>query len=214
MPSWDWPYSKGEVQVYGPKGSLMARGDGLLFQSATKSTTLENPEGQPVEIPPLPPEKKNGIAYFVWCIRNHKPIEGAAAPELNVAVNEILEAAKESIRTGRSIELLPASPGEASQLYTEGPVILSDTKGLDFGPYLARVVFVVRQNWYAAIPETAQKGQKGRVSVVFEIMRDGSVPQMRLVNSSGSDPLDQAALASIRASTPFRACHVNLRGVT
>ena len=86
---------------------------------------------------------------------------------------------------------------------TEGPVILSDTKGVDFGPYLARVVYAVRQNWYAVIPESARLGEKGRVAVVFEILKDGSVPQLRLVASSGADPLDRAALSGIRASAPF-----------
>jgi TonB family protein len=86
---------------------------------------------------------------------------------------------------------------------TEGPIILSDTKGVDFGPYLARIVWTVRRNWYAVIPESARLGQTGRVAVVFEILKDGSVPQLRLVGSSGFDPLDRAALSGIHASVPF-----------
>jgi TonB family protein len=86
---------------------------------------------------------------------------------------------------------------------TEGPLILSDTLGVDFGPYLARVVFVVKRNWYSMIPESARLGEKGRVSIVFEILKDGTVPQLRLVASSGADPLDRAALAGIHASIPF-----------
>jgi len=86
---------------------------------------------------------------------------------------------------------------------TEGPIILSDTRGVDFGPYLSRIVYIVRQNWYAVIPESARLGEKGRVAIVFEILKDGSVPQLRLVASSGSDPLDRAAVAGIRASIPF-----------
>jgi TonB family protein len=86
---------------------------------------------------------------------------------------------------------------------TAGPIILSDTLGVDFGPYLARVVFVVKRNWYSVIPESARLGEKGRVSIVFEILKDGTVPQLRLVASSGADPLDRAALAGIRASIPF-----------
>jgi TonB family protein len=86
---------------------------------------------------------------------------------------------------------------------TEGPIILSDTLGVDFGPYLARVVYIVRRNWYSVIPESARLGEKGRVGIVFEILKDGTVPQLRLVASSGSDPLDRAALAGIRASIPF-----------
>jgi protein TonB len=68
---------------------------------------------------------------------------------------------------------------------------------------LARVVYVVRRNWYAVIPESARLGEKGRVAIIFEIVKDGSVPELRLVRSSGSDALDRAALAGIHASAPF-----------
>ena len=104
-----------------------------------------------------------------------------------------------------------AGPGDSATQFqnvhpnfsTEAPIILSDTRGVDFGPYLARVVYVVRRNWYAVIPESARLGEKGRVAVVFEILKDGSVPQLRLVASSGSDPLDRAALSGVHASAPF-----------
>jgi TonB family protein len=86
---------------------------------------------------------------------------------------------------------------------TEMPTILSDTKGVDFGPYLSRIIHIVRQNWIAVIPESARLGEKGRTGVVFEILKDGSVPQLRLVASSGSDPLDRAAVNGIHASVPF-----------
>jgi TonB family protein len=83
------------------------------------------------------------------------------------------------------------------------PTILSDTRGVDFGPYLARVVMTVRRNWYAVMPESARLGEKGRVGIVFEILKDGSMPQIRMVASSGSDPLDRAAMNGIHASSPF-----------
>jgi TonB family protein len=86
---------------------------------------------------------------------------------------------------------------------TEGPLILSDTRGVDFGPYLSRVLFIVRRNWYSVIPESARLGEKGRVGIIFEILKNGEVPQLRLVASSGSDPLDRAAMAGIHASIPF-----------
>ncbi len=86
---------------------------------------------------------------------------------------------------------------------TEMPTILSDTKGVDFGPYLSRIIYIVRRNWLAVIPESARLGEKGRVGIVFEILKDGSVPQQRMVSSSGSDPLDRAAMTGIHSSVPF-----------
>jgi predicted dehydrogenase len=103
MPSWDWPYGQGQAEIFGPKGSFLVRGDGLLFQPAKGQTSVQNPQGKPLETRPVPPEKRNGIAYFSYCIQNNKPIEGPVSVEINVGVNEIIEAAKESIRTGRAV---------------------------------------------------------------------------------------------------------------
>ncbi|HEX2713381.1 MAG TPA: energy transducer TonB, partial [Candidatus Acidoferrales bacterium] len=83
--------------------------------------------------------------------------------------------------------------------------MLTPTEGVDFTNYLARVLASVKQNWYAVIPESARLGEKGRVVLQFRIMRDGNVPyaEPALVATSGKDPLDRAALSSIRASSPF-----------
>ena len=80
--------------------------------------------------------------------------------------------------------------------------VLSDTMGVDFGPYLQRVLHDVKQNWYNAIPESAQM-KKGRLSIEFAITKDGKVAGMKLVAGSGDIPLDRAAWAGITASDPF-----------
>ena len=105
MPSWDWSYGKGQAEIFGSKGSFLVRGDGLLFQPAKRDTSVQNPAGKPVETPPVPAEKRNGVAYFLYCIRSNKPIEGLVSAAINVGVNEIIDAAKESIRTGRAVPM-------------------------------------------------------------------------------------------------------------
>jgi predicted dehydrogenase len=45
------------------------------------------------------------VAYFLYCIRNNRPIEGPVSPALNAGVNEIIDAAKESIRTNRAVAM-------------------------------------------------------------------------------------------------------------
>ncbi len=103
--SWDWPESEGQVAVYGPKGSLMANEHDLFLQPAGTKPNAGMPFGAPVELQPLPQETSNPIVYFVYCIRNDKPIENPVAAKMNVAVVEILDAAKESIRTGRAVPM-------------------------------------------------------------------------------------------------------------
>jgi TonB family protein len=87
-----------------------------------------------------------------------------------------------------------------------GPLdVLSDTMGVDFGPYLSRVLQDVRQNWYNLIPEVARAPimKKGKVSLEFAILKDGRVAGLRYVSSSGDVSLDRAAYGGITASNPF-----------
>ena len=80
--------------------------------------------------------------------------------------------------------------------------ILSDTQGVDFGPYLQRVLQEVKAHWYELIPESAQM-KKGKLAIEFAIMKDGRVTGQRLMASSGDTALDRAAWGGITASDPF-----------
>lgn len=55
------------------------------------------------------------------------------------------------------------------------------------------------------MPESARLGEKGIVSLTFCINQDGSVPppEPNLERTSGREPLDAAAMSSIRTSSPF-----------
>jgi len=83
--------------------------------------------------------------------------------------------------------------------------VLSDTMGVDFGPYLDRVLHDVKMNWYNLIPESAKAPilKKGNVSIEFAILKDGSVAGMKLVYTSGDTALDRGAWGGITASNPF-----------
>ena len=88
-----------------------------------------------------------------------------------------------------------------------GPMdILSDTMGVDFGPYLSRVLQNVRENWYNLIPEVARAPimKQGKVTIEFAIEKNGQIAGMRLVSSSGDVALDRAAWGGITASNRFQ----------
>jgi len=80
--------------------------------------------------------------------------------------------------------------------------ILSDTQGVDFGPYLQRILQDVKENWYHLIPESAEM-KKGKLAIEFAITKDGKVADMRLIATSGDVALDRPAWGSITASNPF-----------
>jgi predicted dehydrogenase len=104
-PSWDWPYTMERVEVFGLKGSLLGFPEGLLYRAFNGDASLQHPDGQSLPLPNLSLENSNPIAYYVTHIQNHEPVTGLVSGKLNVEVNEILDAAKESIRTGRTVSL-------------------------------------------------------------------------------------------------------------
>jgi TonB family protein len=76
---------------------------------------------------------------------------------------------------------------------------------VNFAPYLQRVLHEVRRNWYTLIPEVARAPlmKKGKVSIEFAILKDGSVSGLKVAGPSGDVSLDRAAYGGITASTPF-----------
>jgi TonB family protein len=90
--------------------------------------------------------------------------------------------------------------------------LLSDAQGVDFWPYMLRVLSAVRRNWYAVIPESARLGRRGLVTVQFAISKDGSVRKVVFGQTSGTEALDRAAVAAISASNPFPPLPGEYRG--
>jgi len=99
---------------------------------------------------------------------------------------------------GSGFEQAPAPGRRATALD-----LLSDPAGVDFKPYLIRILATVKRNWQAVIPETARLGRQGRVQIQFAIDRQGLVPKLVIAVPSGTDSLDRAAVAGISASAPF-----------
>jgi TonB family protein len=92
--------------------------------------------------------------------------------------------------------------------------ILTDTMGVDFGPYLTRITEIVRKNWYNAMPPSVYPPilKQGKLALEFFILKDGQVAGMQVRTSSGDIPLDRAAWASITASNPFPPLPKEFRG--
>ncbi len=83
------------------------------------------------------------------------------------------------------------------------PTILSDTQGVDFGPWLTAVYFRVRDNWYSVIPQVYRSGLKGVVVIIFDIRGNGNLEELQVVRSSDFSPYDRAAVSSLNLSEPF-----------
>jgi len=95
--SWDLPRSFQDLEVFGRKGSV--------YMTSRQVELRAGREAREVPAPPLPPERSEPIAYMIHCIETKTEPEGMTSLDLNVGVMEIIDAAKESIRTGRAVAL-------------------------------------------------------------------------------------------------------------
>lgn len=105
--SWDLPPAQRVGnEIYGLKGSIV--GNSIRKMGAPGSGGgggRGQQAGDPIAVKPLPPERTEPIAYMVDRIRNKQPLDGPSALDLNVAVQQVLEAAKISAKTGRAVPL-------------------------------------------------------------------------------------------------------------
>lgn len=104
--SWDLPRSFQDLEIFGsttgPDGNLTRAS---IYMTQQKVELRSGQETRELPLTPLPPDKADPISLMVDAIRNNKPIEGITALQINVDVVEIVEAAKESIRTARAVKL-------------------------------------------------------------------------------------------------------------
>ena len=101
----------------------------------------------------------------------------------------------------RPPQLPPPGPDNGHSM--ELPQLLTDAQGVDFTPYLRAILQTVRRNWQSVIPESARLGQRGKVSIVLSISRDGKVIKLVFSEQSGVDSLDKAAVSGVSMSNPF-----------
>ncbi len=97
--SWNWPYSRKDLEVYGQTGYAIATGnDGLRVKLGDAPEEARTPGDRA-------PDERDSISYLAAVVRGRIKPSGLSALENNVIVTEILEAARDSVRTGKTITL-------------------------------------------------------------------------------------------------------------
>jgi TonB family protein len=80
-----------------------------------------------------------------------------------------------------------------------GESIQFDSKGVEFGPWLARFVALVRSNWM--IPQAAMS-MHGHVVVTFFVHKDGRITDVTVAKPSSIDAFTLSARNAILTSNP------------
>jgi TonB family protein len=74
-----------------------------------------------------------------------------------------------------------------------------DSMGVDFGPWLRRFKNQVERNW---IVPTSAMTYRGRVVIQFNVLRNGTITDLNVVQPAGYPALTSSALSALKLSNP------------
>jgi glucose-fructose oxidoreductase len=98
--SWNWPFGRSDVEIYGKTGEVKTLGRGALEVRKAGEKQAEK-----VEAKGLAPPMDDELSYLRAVVREGLKPEGPGSLEVNVVVSEILEAARESAKSGKTGEM-------------------------------------------------------------------------------------------------------------
>ncbi len=206
--SWD-PYSEGNSPVRRfstpsmPK--VIAKNNGSLQKEIKKGQSLKVKPSDSIGKKASElnkDESGESKEAFAGILKEDSDIK---APALNNGTNEFREKREGGLSSAIGQIMVESLKGgfrntNASRL-NRGEVSF-ETSGWDLGPYARIVQQKVESNWrIPAVQEILR--QKGWTAVHFEIMKDGTIKNVRVEKSSRIPSYDQAAVNALISSSPL-----------
>jgi predicted dehydrogenase len=97
--SWNWPFDRKDMEVYGQSGYVhVPRRDLLKVRLANAAESEKTPL-------PLKGPEADPLSYLAAVVRKEIKPSGLSSLPVNMVVTEILDAARESARTGKRVDL-------------------------------------------------------------------------------------------------------------
>jgi predicted dehydrogenase len=98
--SWNWPFSRKDMEVYGKTGyAITVERDAVRVRLAgQREEKLETAK-------PLDPRESDSVNYLRAVVLDGMQPQGLTSLETNMVVTEILDAARQSAATGKTIRL-------------------------------------------------------------------------------------------------------------
>jgi protein TonB len=134
------------------------------------------------------------LALFVYSQRGYAQFKQPTA-------GDSIQAAAKASASGHN-----AQPADAQQSDDTSPNIQAGLGGLEIA-YKARIGKVIRANWLHLIHSSERdfRHRNGKTVVEFTISREGEIRDVRIIQSSDQNDLDNLALQCISLSNPLPA---------
>lgn len=97
--SWNWPFDRKDMEVYGQTGyAITVKRDAIRIRLAKQDEKL-------IDAKPLDPQESDSVNYLRAVVLDGVEPRGLSSLETNMIVMEILDAARQSAATGKTIHL-------------------------------------------------------------------------------------------------------------
>jgi hypothetical protein len=165
---------------------------------------VEEPKPQPAQ---APPSTAAPVPTPQIPLDSPRPAPVPARPNFSLGSQDPADQLRQALRdsahsqTGGTMSGPPLSQHSGAD---GGAQILSDTQGVDFGPYLQKVIRETYRTWDPLIPEEVNPPilKRGQCEIVFTILPNGRLQPhaMILTGRSGDVALDRAAWGAIEGA--------------
>jgi len=98
--SWNWPFDRKDMEVYGQTGYVKT-----IKRDEMEVRLGGEDEPKRVEAKAIAPPEDDSLHYLRAVVREGLKPEGLGSLEVNVVVAEILDAARESAKTGKTVKM-------------------------------------------------------------------------------------------------------------
>jgi glucose-fructose oxidoreductase len=103
--SWNWPFGRKDMEVYGQTGYVITvQRDDIRRRRSGISGEQQSREEQ-VAAKPLPAPYDNSLSYLRAVVMNGMKPDGPSSLDINLTATEILDAARRSAASGKTIRL-------------------------------------------------------------------------------------------------------------
>jgi outer membrane biosynthesis protein TonB len=167
----------------------------------------EQPQTQPQQQPVAPPSTAPPAPNPQIALDTPKPSPVPARPNFSLGSQNPQDQLRQALRDSAHSQTGGAMSGPPLAQHSgadAGAQILSDTQGIDFGPYLQRVIHETYRTWDPLIPEEVNPPilKRGQCEIVFTILPNGRLQPhaMILTGRSGDVALDRAAWGAIEGA--------------
>jgi len=169
---------------------------------------------------PIPRRKKPVVKRRAGAVQK-TPLRPSSNKGLQIGVNPRIKKptpAEEQQKPSSLFALLDgfdASPYAETdtgdgESFDDGETISLDTKETLYADYFARIKYQIERVW--GYPESAaRRGINGQLTLRFQISKEGNLLKVQVIQGSGAEILDRAAVKAVQMAAPYYPFPVTIK---